>query len=203
MRRSGIFKVGAAAVAAGAGVILAITSVMAHTSQAAVTLHVPSKSAVASLMANIEDKQDAADAAALLAAEQNKAAQLAEKAQDDAAKAAEEAAESAAQKAAEAAEQANEAADDAAATACQATDTPEDVIERANNQPKDTTETPGANDEAEDTAERAADAAEDATEVPCGHGEHHDGGGDKQGDNNSVSDTDSAKSGPGGEHGDH
>jgi hypothetical protein len=101
LRRSGILKVGAATVAAAAGVILAITSVMAHTSQAT-ALHVaPSKSLVASLMTSIEDKQDAAEAAELLAAEQRKAARLAAKLQHQAAVAAEEAAESSATEAAE------------------------------------------------------------------------------------------------------
>ena len=95
MRRTGIIKVGAATVAAGAGVILALTSVMAHTSQAA-ALHVPSKSAVASIMNTIEDKQDAAEAAALLAREQAKAAKAAARLQREAAAAAEEAAESSA-----------------------------------------------------------------------------------------------------------
>ena len=94
MRRSGIIKVGAAAVAAAAGVILALTSVMAHTSQAA-AVHVPLKSTVASIMNTIEDKQDSAEAAALLAREQAKAAKAAARLQREAAAAAEEAAESA------------------------------------------------------------------------------------------------------------
>jgi hypothetical protein len=98
--RTRIFKVGAATVAAGAGVILAITSVMAHSTPAA-TLHVISKSAVASQMNAIEDKQDAAEAAALLSAEKKKAEALAAKVQREAAKAAEEAAESTATEAAE------------------------------------------------------------------------------------------------------
>jgi hypothetical protein len=100
LRRTGIIKVGSAAVAAGAGVILALTSVMAHTSQAA-ALHVPSKSGVASIMNTFEDKQDAAEAAALLAKEQAKAAKLAAKLKHEAAVAAEEAAESSATEAAE------------------------------------------------------------------------------------------------------
>ena len=100
MRRTGIIKVGAATVAAGAGVILALTSVMAHTSQAA-ALHVPSKSAVASIMNTFEEKQDAAEAAALLAREQAKAAKAAAKLQREAAAAAEEAAESSATEASE------------------------------------------------------------------------------------------------------
>ncbi len=100
MRRTGFIKVGAAAVAAGAGVILALTSVMAHTSQAA-ALHVPSKSGVASIMNTFEDKQDAAEAAALLAREQAKAARAAANLQREAAAAAEEAAESPATEAAE------------------------------------------------------------------------------------------------------
>jgi hypothetical protein len=95
-----IFKVGAATFAAGVGAILAITSVMAH-SAPATTLHVNLKSAVASQINALEDKQDAAEAAALLAAEQNKAEALAAKVQREAAKAAEEAAESSGAEAAE------------------------------------------------------------------------------------------------------
>jgi hypothetical protein len=95
-----IFKVGAATFAAGVGVILAITSVLAHSAPAA-TLHVISKSAVASQMNALEDKQDAAEAAELLAAEKKKAEELAAKVQREAAKAAEEAAESSATEAAE------------------------------------------------------------------------------------------------------
>jgi hypothetical protein len=93
LRRTGIIKVGAATVAAGAGVILALTSVMAHTSQAA-ALHAPSKSGVASIMNTVENQQDAAEASALLAQEQAKAAKLAAKVQFEAAQAAEEANES-------------------------------------------------------------------------------------------------------------
>ena len=100
MPRTRIFKVGAATFAAGAGVILAITSVMAH-SASATTLHANLSSAVASQMNALEDKQDAAEAAALLAAEKNKAEALAAKVQREAAKAAEEAAESSATEAAE------------------------------------------------------------------------------------------------------
>ena len=93
MRRTGIMKLGAAAVAAGAGVILAITSVMAHTSQAT-ALHVPTQSSAASIMATVHSQQKAAEAAALLAAEQAKAAKLAAKLKFEAAVAAEEANES-------------------------------------------------------------------------------------------------------------
>jgi Skp family chaperone for outer membrane proteins len=95
-----ISKVGAATVAAGAGVILAITSVMAHSAPAA-TLHVTSTFAVASQMNALEERQDAVEAAALLAAEKKKAEALAAKVQREAAKAAEEAAESTATEAAE------------------------------------------------------------------------------------------------------
>ena len=95
LRRTGLIRVGAATVAAGAGLVLALTSVMAHTSQTA-SLHSPSKSAAASIMNTVEDKQDAAEAAALLAREQAKAAKAAAKLQREAAKAAEEAAESSA-----------------------------------------------------------------------------------------------------------
>jgi membrane protein involved in colicin uptake len=82
------------------GVILAITSAMAH-SAPATTVHLNLKSAVASQMNALEDKQDAAEAATLLAAEKAEAEQLAAKLQRDAAKAAEEAAESSATEAAE------------------------------------------------------------------------------------------------------
>lgn len=159
--------------------ILALTSVMAHSSQS-VAMHAPSKSGLASIMNTVEAQQDATEAAELLAAEQKKAARLAAKIQHDAAVAAEEAAEKAAQ------------------AACQATDQPEDATERANDQAEDAAETPGANDQAEDAAEKAADATEDATEVPCGEGgEHHVGGGNKHG-HDAGSDND--RSGFGGEH---
>jgi Skp family chaperone for outer membrane proteins len=98
--RTRIVKVGAATFAAGVGVILAITSVLAHSAPSA-TLHVISGSAVASQMNALEDKQDAAEAAAELAAEKKQAEALAAKVQREAAKAAEEAAESSAAEAAE------------------------------------------------------------------------------------------------------
>jgi hypothetical protein len=95
-----IFKVGAATFAAGVGVILAITSVVAHSAPAS-TVHLSVKSAVASQMNALEDKQDAAEAAAELAAEKKKTEALAAKVQRAAAKAAEEAAETSATEAAE------------------------------------------------------------------------------------------------------
>jgi len=95
-----VFRVGAATFAAGVGVILAISSVMAHSAPAS-TVHLSIKSAVVSQMNALEDKQDAAEAAAELAAEKKKAEALAAKAQREAAKAAEEAAESSATEAAE------------------------------------------------------------------------------------------------------
>jgi hypothetical protein len=94
--RTRIFKVGAATVAAAAGVILAITSVMAHSTSTS-TLHASGKSVAASALQAEEQKERAAAAAALLAAEQRKAAQLAAKAQKEAAEAQAEAAESAAE----------------------------------------------------------------------------------------------------------
>jgi hypothetical protein len=90
--RTRLFKVGAATVAATAGVILAITSVMAHSTQAA-TLHANSKSVATSTLKAEEQKERAAAAAALLAAQQRKAAQLAAKAQAEAAESAADATE--------------------------------------------------------------------------------------------------------------
>ena len=90
--RTRIFKIGAATFAAGVGVILAITSVAAHSTQS-VKVHATTNSAVASQMHAFKAKSDAAKAAALLAAEKAKATRLAAKLQREAAKAAEEAAE--------------------------------------------------------------------------------------------------------------
>ena len=94
--RTRIFKIGAATFAAGIGVILAITSVAAHSTQT-VRVHANTKSAAASQMHAFKAKHDAA----LLAAEKAKATALAAKLQREAAKAAEEAAETAAAEAAE------------------------------------------------------------------------------------------------------
>ena len=99
MRRTRLLKVGAATVAAGAGVILALTSVMAHSTQAP-TRHVAAKSVSGMLTVTkasglkVEGAIKAAEAAEL-AAEQKAAA-------DAAAAAAAEATQDAAEVAAEA-----------------------------------------------------------------------------------------------------
>ena len=92
MPRTRLFKVGAATVAATAGLVLAITSVTAHSTQAA-KLHANSKSVATSALKAEEQKESAASAAALLAAQQRKAAKLAAKAQAEAAEAATDATE--------------------------------------------------------------------------------------------------------------
>ena len=84
---------GVATVAAGAGVILAITSVMAHSTQSA-SVHASSKSAIASLMNTADLKQDAAERTAQIEAAKTKAMALAAKIAKQQAAAAEEAAES-------------------------------------------------------------------------------------------------------------
>jgi hypothetical protein len=118
-----MFKVGAAVIAAAAGVVLAITSVAAHSSQAApaagksvagnmieaarIAAFPLVKSDPAASMLTIEQIQDeeaaeaAAEAAALLAQQQKEAAEAALKAQQEAAEAAAEAAEDAAEEAEE------------------------------------------------------------------------------------------------------
>ena len=178
MSRNTVFKIGAATVAAAAGAILAITSVAAQPSTQVSalpvsTLHANGKSAIASLIAGFEQKEAAAKAAKLLAAQKKKAAALAALA----AKKAAEAAEVAAQQACETTDQPEDAAEKAA-------DATEDAAEKAADATEDAAETPGTNDAAEDAAERAADKVEDAAEraadkvedaaeTPCGNDVEH------------------------------
>jgi hypothetical protein len=176
--RSNALKFGLATGAAIAGVILAITSVAAHSTQAS-TLH-QSKSVVGSLIeaANsaslpfvapdpalngVRDSVELeaeTDAAELLAAQQKEAAELAAEQAAAAAKAAEEAAEQAAQPACVATDQGEDPGEKTLAQAAEAAEGAEPTTEAA--------------DQTEDTAERATDLAEDKTEVPCNHGEGHD-----------------------------
>jgi hypothetical protein len=172
--RNTVFKIGAATVAAAAGAILAITSVTAQPStqvspNQVSTVHANGKSAIGSLIADFEQKEAAAKAAKLLAAQKKKAAALAALA----AKKKAEAAELAAQQQCEITDQAEDAAEKAA-----------DAAERAADAAEDAAETPGTNDAAEDAAERAADKVEDAAEraadkvedaaeTPCGNDVEH------------------------------
>lgn len=173
MPRTNVLKVGLATGAAIAGVILAITSVAAHSTQAS-TLH-QSKSVIGSLIeaANsaslpfvapdpalngVKDSMETEaenDAAELLAAQQKAAAELA------------------AEQAAAAAKAAEEAAEQAAVPACVATDQPEDVTEKAEATEAAEPATK-ADDQTEDATEKANDKTEDAGEAPCPTGEQHD-----------------------------
>ena len=174
MSRNTVFKIGAATVAAAAGAILAITSVTAQPSTQVTplqvsALHVNGKSAIASLIAQFEQKEAAAKTAKLLAAQKKKAAALA----------------------ALAAKKNAEVAKLAAQPQCEISDQPEDTAEKtadaaekAADATEDAAETPGTNDaaedaaertadQAEDAAERAADKTEDAAETPCGNDGQH------------------------------
>lgn len=167
MSRNIVFKIGAATVAAAAGAILAITSVTAQPSTQVSTLqvstlHANGKSAIASLIVEFEQKEAAAKAAKVLAAQKKKAAALAALAAKDQA----------------------EAAELAAQQQCQITDQPEDTAEKAADATEDAAETPGTNDaagdpaeraanQAENTAERAADKTADAAETPCASADEH------------------------------
>lgn len=170
MSRNTVFKIGAATVAAAAGAILAITSVAAQPStqvsaRQVSTLHATGKSAVTSLIADFEQKEAAAKAAKLLAAQKKKAAALAALA----AKKAAEAAEGAAQQACKTTDQPEDVAEKAA-------DATEDTAEKAADATEDAAEAPGTNDAAEravdktdDAAERAVDKTADTAETPCGN----------------------------------
>lgn len=174
MSRNTVFKIGAATVAAAAGAILAITSVTAQPSTQVTplqvsALHANGKSAIASLIAEFEQKEAAAKTAKLLAAQKKKAAALA----------------------ALAAKKNAEVAKLAAQPQCEISDQPEDTAEKtadaaekAADATEDAAETPGTNDaaedaaertadQAEDAAERAADKTEDAAETPCGNDGQH------------------------------
>lgn len=123
MPRTRIFKVGVATVAAGAGVILAITSVMAHSTPS--TTHLSASGVHTDATVNGE----AAEQAAQLAAKQKAAAAAAAEAQQAAAEAAAEAQQDAAEAAAEAQQAAAEAA-----------------AEQNEDQNEDQTDNQGAND---------------------------------------------------------
>ena len=159
------FKIGAATLAATVGVIFAITSVFAHSTPSSSGSSIVGSIVKAATLASfpvfttdpaattLTDEQDqdaieAAEAAAALAAEQQK----------------------------EAAEKAAELAAQQAAAACKATDQPEDVAERTADQTEDKSETPTTSgdeetanpaDQTEDAAEKAADKTEDAAEPKC------------------------------------
>lgn len=191
MPRTNVLKIGLATGAAIAGVILAITSVAAHQTQAS-TVHQSAKSLVGSLVEaansaslpfvaadplnSVSDSVELeaeADAAELLAAQQKAAAELAAEQAAAAAKAAEEAAES----------------------SCVATDLSEDPKEKtaaATAEAAEAAETP-ATDQAKDANEKAADQTEDKPEMPCGNRIQHPSDG---GDNHSAGD----KSGSDGSH---
>ena len=174
MPRTNVLKVGLATGAAIAGVILAITSVAAHSTQAS-TLH-QSKSVVGSLLeaansaslpfvapdpalSGVRDSVELEaenDAAELLAAQQKAAAELAAEQAAAAAKAALEAAEQT-----------------ATPPACVATDQPEDVTEKAEASEAAEPATEAA-DQTEDATEKTNDQAEDKTEVPCNNGDGQD-----------------------------
>lgn len=177
LQKNNVFKIGAATVAAAAGVILAITSVGAHTGSVAVrsdslAVHAAKapalngKSTIGSMVSALEAKE----AAAKLAAAQKKAALLAAKLAKLKAEAAAEAAEA-----------------DATPTACQVADQAEDATEKAARQAAEAAEKAAEATDTEDAAseaaektaeaaEKAADATEDASEVKCaetGDSDHH------------------------------
>jgi hypothetical protein len=172
--RTNLLKLGAATGAALAGVILAITSVAAHSTQAS-TLHQNGKSVVGtviqaarvasfplfqqeaplSAVTNSIELEAETDAAELLEAQQKAAAEAAAAA----AKAAEEAAE-------------------AVPPACAAVDNPEDVTEKAEAAEGPEPATKDL-DVAEDTTEKANDQTEDKGEAPCNTGEQHSDGGEQ------------------------
>jgi colicin import membrane protein len=171
--RTNLLKLGAASGAALAGVILAITSVAAHSTQAS-TLHQSGKSVVGTVIqaaraasfplfqpeaplsasSNSIELETEADAAELLEAQQKAAAEAAAEAAAAAAKAAEEVAED-------------------TPPACAAVDNPEDVTEKAEaaEAAEPTTE---AADQTEDATEKANDQTEDKGEAPCNNGDDHD-----------------------------
>lgn len=171
MPRTNLLKLGAAAGAALAGVILAITSVTAHSTQAS-TLHQSSKSVVGTVIQaarvasfslfqpeaplsarlNSIELETEADAAELLAAQEKAAAEAAELAAEQAAAAAEAAAE-------------------AAAATCSSTDLTEDATEKAAAEAAEAAATPGAEDQAELVPD--ADLTADTTEAACAGGENH------------------------------
>lgn len=78
MPKTRMFKIGAATLAAAVGVILAITSVMAHSSPSPSTLRGGSHSVLTSEMSAMEQQEAAAKAAAKLAARQRAEAEAAQ-----------------------------------------------------------------------------------------------------------------------------
>jgi hypothetical protein len=183
--RTSLLKFGAATGAALAGVILAITSVAAHSTQAS-TVHQSGKSVVGTVIdaARFASfpvfKPDAPLSAVTNSIEletEADAAELLEAQQEAAAKAAAEAAELAAEQAAAAAAAAAEAAE----ATCSATDVTEDAAEKAAAQAAEAAETPGAAEQPE--ASPDADLAADTTEAACAGGEKHtEDGGDHHSD---------------------
>ena len=176
MPRTNLLKLGAATGAALAGVILAITSVAAHSTQAS-TVHHSGKSVVGTVIqaarvasfplfqqeaplsasSNSIELETEADAAELLEAQQKAAAEAAELAAEQAAAAAAAAAE-------------------ATEAACSATDVNEDALEKAAAEAAEAAETTGAAETPEATPD--ADLSADTTEAACAGGEKHteDGG---------------------------
>jgi hypothetical protein len=153
--RNIVFKIGAATVAAAAGAILAITSVTAQPSTQVSTLqvstlHANGKSAIASLIAEFEQKEAAAKAAKVLATQKKKAAALAALAAKDQA----------------------EAAELATQQQCEITDQPEDTAERAANQAENTAER--AADKTADAAETPCASADEHRATLGKHGSQTD-----------------------------
>jgi hypothetical protein len=166
--RTSLLKFGAATGAALAGVILAITSVAAHSTQAS-TVHQSGKSVVGTVIdaARFASfpvfKPDAPLSAVTNSIELETEADAAEllEAQQEAATAA--------------------AAAEAAEATCSATDVTEDAAEKAAAQAAEAAETPGAAEQPE--ASPDADLAADTTEAACAGGEKHtEDGGDHHSD---------------------
>ena len=158
MPSSKVFKFGAAASAAAVGLILAITSVGAHTGTATTSR---------SLMSGIVTL--AVSATTPVVEQDPPSNALTDEQTQDAIEAAEKAAALAAEQQKEAAELAAELAARQAAASCLAADKTEDASERSADQTEDTAEgtSSSTGDLAEDSAERAADKTEDAAEPRC------------------------------------
>jgi hypothetical protein len=156
------FKFGAAIAASAVGVILAITSVAAHSTPAT---SVESKSIVGNLVS-------AAVSASFPLVQQDPADNVLKDTEEAKAEAAEDAAKAAAEAAAALAEQQKEAAEAAALAAqaaCTSGDQLEDTNERSGDQTEDATNPAEgtAADQTEDANEKAGDKLEDAGEAPC------------------------------------
>jgi hypothetical protein len=159
--RNTVFKIGAATAATAVGVILAISSVSAHPTQAAPasTLHATSVSVTGNVVTWARQKEAAVKAAALLAAQKKEAAELAAKAAKQKAHAAALAAKAKAEAAALAAKPVCTAADRAEATALRAAKKAEAAAVKALAKAKAAAATPGTNAAAEAAAVAAAQAA--------------------------------------------